>query len=348
MQPWLKNFHIPTNFEFPVTEITSLENFHEDFRPGVWKAAVALTEPGTLNIAAFDSTSCGVVANNRHHNTRYGSVFFGHTHSGINQFRSSSQYAIAGAHFTEVDLSTFDINEQLSLIETNSITSGSFQLPKLNQCVFNVIDPSDTTIDDPELPGQLQIQSLDAGDISITGSGQLIQIEKRQFNDFISYSSGLLDGNLYGSKEVYTVEGSGGPDVSSFQVSLAASPKWNLQSPSLEATAINTDQDLQLIWDGNGGLGEVLVSLSGIGNPGVYLIQCLFADDGNGSIESGLLKQLKENLNENTSGGITIPSKAGLVLSGRSNYEFFNTADNDLDFGIFLITSHVSAFYDLQ
>lgn len=343
LKPWLKNFEFPTGFQLPITEITDMSTFPFDFDPGIWQAAVALTEPGTLNIVAFATSACAAVDRNIDGNITIGTVLL--SHSKINGGLSVSEDLVtAGASFSLIELDPSALNSQ---IDSNLGTSNdsNFTIPEINQCVFNRIDIP-PIIDNPE-PTDITIQGLDAGDITISSATQPFLINKNLANDFIIYT-GSPDPSFYQEGVVYTAEGTGSNELSHFKTSITGVKPIQLQNPSLNQTTIQTGQDLNLIWNGNGGLGEIYATLAGVDSNGSSIIFCRFIDDGNGTINSNLLTQLKASLGTLTIGDFAIPTKATFVMTGRSDYKFFNTDALELDYGIFMTSSSISSSYDLE
>ena len=343
LKPWLSGVSLPQTFNYPVTPIVTLPNV---LPSGVWTAFAALTEPGTTDIISIDLAPFNILPDTAS-GSSYGSLYL-----SLSQTPTGTNVA-AGGTFAQTSNAIQDL-----------IESFDGQQPGLEQCVFNEV-----TIDISNIEG-IQLTTLDAGDAlqlsSSTGlSASLFKNVDAESLGYALYAApdGQLGSSFFQGDANYTFQGFGGPDIQPFTVGVRAPPPLTLTQPMLSSSAShNTTGDLQLMWNGNGGVGEVHASLSGTDLSKVYIISCRFADDGNASIPSGLLAQLKEKLG---SGTITIPGLEipgleipGLEIPGlgtiatlsvsRSNYSMFNTANTSLSYGVATVDSGVSMQLTLQ
>ncbi len=216
------------------------------------------------------------------------------------------------------------VEGSLSLLRsaTNVIAMGSFsrqvpppdltvQYPQLEECLFSETPPFD-----PEDPPSPHLQPFDAGPALqlVRGDGQALTLA-RQYHSLLDdisiayYPEGgiSVDPEFYQGGQSYVLSGSGGPDVGPFETPpVVAPPALDLVSPTEPAPPPfilhhSADQPLQLLWNGNNGVGEVEVLLDGIGSAAVYRIWCRFIDDGNAEIPSALLAQVRDGLKKDPS-----------------------------------------------
>ncbi len=302
LDPWLKKFSLPLNFKFPTTEITNLDSFTSDLTPGIWRAAIALTEPNTLNIIAYNEKSFLIddpITSN-------GAKFV--------NFLMSDQHLAA-------NLSSYSTS--LDLIPHIKTQWGS-TTPTINQCVFyrqfSLIE--------------LNLQPLDVGNVNLFGGNQSLSLTKRQASDLM-YTSKLTE-NFYQAGANYVLQGTGGSELSAFSVSSTSVPRLELISPTVAETVIDSNSDLNLVWNGNNDIGLVTASIVGVVfdsesfTSELYVISCRFSNDGNGAIPSNLLKQFKDK---------DIPEVSMSV--NHKIITLFNTKENNLDMGVFVIQSGV-------
>ncbi len=174
--------------------------------------------------------------------------------------------------------------------------------PELGECRFSVLphlDPGDIEYDTPRF--------FDAGPALqvVRGDGQaltLVRYETAYSVEYAPEGSAPVDPEFYRGGQSYVFSGSGGPDVGPFETPpVVAPPALDLVSPTEPATPPfilhhNVDQPLQLVWNGNNGVGEVEALLDGIGSAAGYRIWCRFIDDGNAEMPSALLAQVRDGL----------------------------------------------------
>ena len=181
--------------------------------------------------------------------------------------------------------------------------------PELGECRFNVLphlDPGDIGFYTP--------RSFDAGPALqlVRGDGQALTLA-RQYSllediSIAYYPEGgiSVDPEFYRGGQSYVFSGSGGPNVGPFETPpVVAPPALDLVSPAESAPPYilhhNADQPLQLVWNGNNGVGEVEILLDGIGSAAGYRIWCRFIDDGHAEIPSALLAQVRDGLKKDPS-----------------------------------------------
>lgn len=350
LHPWVSGLVLPQNFEYPATP---LQPVPADLPPGIYTAFAALTEPGTINIISLDTAQFsklddtpGAVFGS---GERYGFVSLSH-------FQTATESSVsAGGSF---------IQDETEDGVGDFIEDFQGEVPDLDQCVY-----SESTFDYTQLPA-VQISTLDAGQsLELTSpAGTSAFLQKEATGEFISYSteSEQLDPNFY-QDGTYTFFGPGGPDVSPFSVSVSAPGSLTLTQPAVSTSAThNAASDLQLVWNGNGSVGEVYVSISAtdFSTSSSLSIDCRFIDDGSAAVPANLLTQLKDNMGDGGSlttelpgfevpefdiPDVDIPELGGQVnLSvSRQDYSLF-TAEETLDYGIASVSSGVSMPLTLQ
>ncbi len=104
------------------------------------------------------------------------------------------------------------------------------------------------------------ITYLDAGSISVTGPGGTLQLTKAVQGQIIAYEVNFPAGFFPASGGTFTFQGTGGPDVGPFTVSVTDSSPlvWTNQSA---ITAVNRAQGVTVTW--TGGVPGTYVSISG-------------------------------------------------------------------------------------
>lgn len=337
-EPLLSNFTLPASFTYPATPLYNLSGVPGGLVNGIWFAAAALTVPGTGQLLSFDTVPFQVIDENAT-GSAYGAVILSHeqTSEGI-KVDASAAFVQAGGNFNDL------------------ITNYEGNQPGLNACVFNEIP-----IDFTNIQG-LSIQTLDAGE-SITmapGSGNSATLTKdanAQALGFTFYSANV-DASFYQGGATYSSSnGSGGPGLGGFNVSVKAPAALNLSSPDISSTiSHDASTDLDLTWNGANDIGEVEANLSGGDQSNTYSIDCRFSDDGNGTIPANLLTQLRDKLQSGSSSipglppGTSIPgfgTTANLNVM-RIEYTLFNTAQSELSMGIATASSGADGEVNLE
>lgn len=348
LRPWLPGFTLPRNFNFPLSPLFQVK---QGLQPGLWRAFAAFTVPGTLQILSLDLTPFSIVSNV----------------AGGASFGALTMTQMQTATATEVDAGGIFIQSDKDLDSTLQGYEG--QRPGLNQCVFTQVP-----IDFGTIPN-INFITLDAGNaLEVSSSvGSVVQLPKDMDAagfGFTVYNTpdGQPPSGFYRGGVNYTFKGFGGPQVSSFIVSVNAPTPLNLTQPAMGSFAThNSATNLPLVWDGNKGVGEVSVSLSGSDFSNVNSIECRFVDDGSGSVPSSLLVQLRDSLSGGFGGipgipGIELPPGVelppGFELPGlgtsvtldvsRTNSTLFNTVGGDLSYGFAAIDAGASLSITLQ
>jgi hypothetical protein len=296
LQPWLPNFRLPANFTFPATFIFDASRLPGGLKPGIWYAAVALTEPGTLKFVDVALKPFRVVDEGSGSGTAYGSVELSRaqTYYGTNVW--------AGGIFLDAAASLDDFK--------NAYLGDT---PGVNECkLYEIpVDLSAFT--------EFDINTLDAGPaLAVVKGGQKLSMPKD--GDALAFDYDVYSASpattFYQGGVPYRFEGYGGSDVGSFSISLGAPQPLTLTNPPVSAShAHNASQPLNVRWTGGGGFGEVDVSLSGGTLSVAVTIHCRFSDDGRGTIPANLITQMKAILDESTSDpSIPIPGFEDIEL----------------------------------
>ena len=350
LTPWLSSFTLPAGFEFSATEIFNAAQLPGDLVPGVWYAAIALTEPGTLNFVAVALAPFRVVDEASNDGTVYGSVSLSRLQSnvGVN--------VEAGGVFVDVDGTLDDLKDAYL-----------GNPPDIDQCVLYEIPIDISAIPD------LDVNTQDAGSsLRVVKPGTVLQVPKDSDSasqGFEVYSASAST-DFYQGNVVYRFEGNGGMDIGGFATSVKAPPPLTLSQPPVTGVySHNASTPLQLMWDATAGLGEVNVSLVGSTLSTVVTIDCRFADDGKGIIPANLISQMKSILDQSSSdspfgdlgdlgdfGDLELPPGFELPIlptqvtlsAARIAFTLFNTVAGDLNVGIASIQSGASVSVDLQ
>jgi len=344
LRPWLSHFILPANFHFPATAIELPQTLRTDTKPGVWYAAAALTEPGTMNLLALEMIPFAVTQGGAN------SVRYGVLSLSIHQSTSGIETQASGIFY-----------EAQSSDLASLVRSISGVAPQLDQCVFNEI-----TLDLSVALSGRSINTLDAGPaLTLLGNGEQT-IPKSTLDQTHVYgtNAGQLATSYYQGGTRYRYQGPGGTNIAPFVTAdLPAPPPLQLFEPALSLQSHPVSQNLLLKWQGQHGVGEVIVSLSSATLSKIYSINCRFVDDGTGEIPAALLNELKSKLATTNSGGIVIPGLGEIQLPGgfnlptanqatlsisRSRYTLFNTVNRDLHFGTFGIYAGASLSFRLE
>jgi hypothetical protein len=340
LKPWLSSYTLPGNFNLPSTELFTLPL---TVPPGIYSAFIALTAPGsTTNIKSLEIVPI-VVAPVAANSSSFGalSMSYWQTPGGIS--------VDAGGAFIQSDI---DLKQSLASYEGEQ--------PPLDQCVLNEIP-----IDFGSIP-TINFSTLDAGNslqlsAATVGSTNLVKDPEAGSLGYTFYAApeGEPTTGFYSGKSNYTFRGFGGPQVSSFAVSVQAPSPLNLTQPAPGISFLhNALNDLVLEWSGNNGIGTVDASISGSSLSKIYSIDCRFVDDGSASVPTALLVQLRDNLSD---GGFGIPGfelPDGFEIPGfgatttleisRGQQAFFQTTQSDLTLGIANIEAGASVPMTLE
>ncbi len=342
LTPWLSNFTIPANFELENTKITDLSQVPGGLTPGIWQTFFALTDPGTLNITDIEFSQLNVVADNSNVNSssgnRFGFVNISHAQN-LNEITSVG----ASASFNQVENNLPEF-----------INSFQSETPDIDQCVFTEI-----SLDTASTVSTNTVSfDLDAGNLNVSSNGNSLNLTKETSNGSIHYFS-TFNETIFENARNFTVTGSGGPDVGSFQITLPSLSIFRLLSPSTNSNLLlNPDQDFSISWESNNSGQEVFAQLASTNldftnpqNSQTAFIYCRFVDDGSGVIKRELIQQLEQFSANNTITppvGLDIPELENLLNSlaltfviSRNDSVFFNTSAPDLDYAIATISSHI-------
>ncbi len=244
LRPWLPGFTLPQNFNFPASPLFQVGN---SLQPGIWSAFAAFTVPGTLEILSLDITPFSVISNV----------------AGGASFGALSMTHMQTAAGTEVDAGGLFIQSDGNL--DSALQGYEGQQPGLDQCVFTQI-----AIDLGAVPN-INFVTLDAGNTLQVSSavGGAVPLPKDLDAAGFGYTlysaaEGQPTAGFFQSGVNYIFEGFGGTQVGAFAVSVNAPAPLNLTQPAMGSFAThNAAAALPLVWDGNMGVGDVHVSLSG-------------------------------------------------------------------------------------
>ncbi|MBN1591651.1 MAG: hypothetical protein JW941_00215 [Candidatus Coatesbacteria bacterium] len=189
---------------------------------------------------------------------------------------------------------------------------------------------------------------LDAGDkIDMHGSPMgTVELTKFEFMDMIMYSTDELEPSYYSGGTNFTFQGYGGPDVGAFSGSVEAPAIVELYAPTLAPVpTISRSSSLNVEWNGTGS-GFVYVSVTSFEiDPSTYMpkryscVNCVFEDDGDGTIPSDMMGQLFPS----TGISYFLPS----FSISRANHSSFNASGLSEE-GMLYSTAEVYGDIDLQ
>ena len=311
LTPWLRGFRLPEGFRFPATEVFAANGIPGGLTLGIWRAAAALTVPGTLNVIALETAPFSVL-DPKARAQLLGNVSLDHRQTTFGADMEASGLFIEGSG---------DLESLFALVGSTS------DQPPLEQCELGQISA--------DVMDLFSLPTLDGGQ-SLTVSGNQQSVNLPRDPDFAMF--GLIayvtpDGqpptSFYQPGNTYRFQGSGGADIGPFTVSLAAPMPLVLSQPALSDPAgHDASNDLVLKWNGNNGVGNVLVDLWGAETVTLdaftqAYISCRFADDGHAVISAALLTQL---LDLQPNGRVDLEVY-------RFAYTLFDTESRDLDLG---------------
>ena len=314
--PWLSSFVLPANFKLPVTLLGNLNNFPGGLKPGSYHLVVAFTSPNTLDILSFNKVAFKVINMN-------GTL----TNGGIQLSRANG----GSQPILNIEVGP----EILEIIKTQTIPltvgQAAFHREKLPSNFKEEIDKIYTNIEQckfSELPFENPV-GIDAGSSLSLNSSMVgsIVLEKIDNND-IGYGNFFIADSFYQAGQSYTVLSNGSADIPAFSVTTVAPKEIFVTQPSTFLTNVDSSQDFVIQWQGNDGVGEIDILLSGVNESGTaHSISCRVADDGELAIPSELLVQLRDAVTLTNFFG----EQVNATLSfGRSQFEFINNDDKDI------------------
>jgi hypothetical protein len=284
--PWLPSFSLPANFRLTPTFIDKLNTFPGGLQPGAYQLVAGFTRPGTLDITSLDGRSF-LVADPSEDWTNQGISFFrGDTPATV----PTGVVVSANTSFSRVKYDRARLAEHIRSTE-----------PVIESCLYN------------ELPrvlevvvGEANLTSLDAGNtLHLIAPGLVVRrLDQLVLNNGdLTYASGDLPASNYQAGKLYTVTGAGGPDIGPFSIDAVAPQLMSVTAPNLASAQaeIDTSQPLTVSWNGNDGIGEVMVVLSAsLSLEAPQEVICRFADDGQAQIPAALLARLQTALLQNS------------------------------------------------
>ncbi|HHJ38854.1 MAG: hypothetical protein AXA67_00245 [Methylothermaceae bacteria B42] len=335
LKPWLPSFRVPAGFKYEPHVFFNLQQFPH-LSAGPWRAAAAVTKPGTLEIISFASQWINVMVPDSA-GSRFG--FLTMNDSKVGQTISQN----ASGSFIEFNFGGQLDPDKIDQIIKNMAASS---VP-IDQCQYtetkSKFDPLNP------LPGTSPV-FLDAGEKLTLSSegGNTVDVpvnDNLKAAGFFIYQADL-PGGFYEGQGKYTFAGEGGSQIGPFSTTLRAPAPLVLTSPNFSSGVFlhPASSDLALQWNGQNSQGSLDVTVStssfDIGNIGgdvvVKTIRCRFVDDGQASIPGALLSRLDKQFGPAT------------FNAARSRQTAFNTEDGALDFGLYSINTSVSGSLALQ
>ncbi len=318
--PWLPLFKLPSGFEFSAAPVTDAANFPSGIVPGLWHAGVALTKPGTLELLSVQTVPFTVLLEKNGVESKFARVLL---------TLENDRVTLQGGFLSLSGI--FD--KAVSLIVGPQVEIEQCSLGK-----FNV----DVRSFNPEVNAKF----LDAGSnfIVTANSGIEQRLIKNDPVAFMNYGTNPNPNpnppvEFYQAGETYTLTSLGGADLGSINVSVIAPHPVEVFQPNLaDPLVINSEENLALLWNGNDGIGEVIVTILGLNlTTDSYMVKCRFADDGSAFVPATLLKQLKGFTNL----GI-FPPELNIERTAVAQYR---TPDERLDYGFFEVRAISSAIF---
>lgn len=333
LSPWLPLLELAASFEFPATFITDTANFPGGITPGLWLAGVALTKPGTFEFISVETVPFSILP-------------------VVDQVdRKFAQIAL----ILDNDMRRLENGKVIMKVTLNAgflSVSGNFTnaiafivgpQAEIEQCSLGVFKFDVPTLN---LEPEINATFLDAGsELFVTANSgaqqKLVNIAPRGFSNYATQPEPPIE--FYQVGETYTINSLGGADIGSFNASAKAPQLIIVSQPNIASPfIINPEQNLNLQWNGNDGIGEVIVTLLAPNLLGTdnnsYMIKCRFADDGVATVPTALLKQLKDLTNP----GIIFLPEFSIKRAITSQYR---TSDKALDYGFFEIQTITSSSY---
>jgi len=359
LKPWLPSFQLKSGVKVNPIPLTDLKNLPFELTPGNWRLAGAITKPGTLEFLSLDIQSFLVTdqSTNAEGGLRIGNLTVSEFRSAISTLPAStptiSSTRSASGTFIQLcpNQSFGDTGDELM--------SQFLDKQTIDQCEMittNDIDPGEDPGKDPNTCAdalslnageKLELVSDQAGSIDVPlspGSGPSME--------FFYFAQ--LPETFFQTEARYTFSGTGGPHIGSFSTSATLAPLTVTAPDLLSGTAIlNPGAPLDVRWNGQGGQGTVFVTLTAVGlnfdlespsnaTTDTRTIHCRFQDDGNGTIPGELIEKLTDGLASSP------PFSTPIVMSVyRHRATFFNTNNNELDYGMYTLISGESGSLQL-
>lgn len=276
-KPWISSFSLPANFTLAATLVGNLDNFPSGLEPGVYILFVALTQPGTLDILALNSSSFAILKPNNSFLAAAVSLTHLNTVNGPAPFDK----LIATGAFLRADFNTSDILEWQTQFN-----------PDIDHCIFY---HGPTTLD--VFVGEENVSYLDAGTaLELTSPTENISLARQFFKDKTVYTDANVNKDFYQAGVSYTALGFGSANIPAFSGTVVAPQEIIVTQPDLDRLEkIDSNKDLLVRWQGLQGIGAVEVQLQG---GATNSIRCRFIDDGEGIIPSALIVQLRDAISD--------------------------------------------------
>ena len=316
LSPLYPSVELPAGFEFPVTLLANAPGFPAEFMPGLWHAGVALTIPGSFEIISSQIVPFSMFFSTEGIERKFGKVLLKLEDDNV---------TLQGGFLS------------LSGIFSDTVAFIDGPQTEIEQCSMGIIGFNILSFE-PDINARF----LDAGSnfFVTANSGVEQKLTKSDPKAFTNYSTTApnLPFEFYQTGETYTLTSQGGADIGSFRASVIA-PRpivvMNYPNPA-EPLVINSNQNLELQWNGNDGIGEVIVTLLVPSfTSDTYIIKCRFADDGIASVPSNLLNQLDKIVNPKN----FLPPQVSISRTATAQYR---TAEEKLDYGYFEIRAVTS------
>ena len=323
LDPWLKSLKLPKDFHFPAQLVTELSKLPTK-ESGIWQAAAAITEPGTLNVISIATQEFSNILKNGDANSS------ADPRVGIVVLQSLTQSSTGFEFLTPFGVFWFSEDEP-NFGNTLSINfpNSAFNNAPIEGCIFEqpLLDNLNTN--------DFQVATLDAGKLDLTSSSTgLYHIPNTTsfFNrifkdDFINQESLKIEPGVK-----YTLSGEGGADIGAFSLSLTAPESVSFTTPSGKGIVTQTaSKDMTIKWPKGKGQEVVLVSIKHSNTQGNQraAISCQFVDDGNATIPSAQLEKMKEYI-----GNSAVTS---FLTISRNSSGLIKPKGNNLDYGVFSV-----------
>jgi len=347
LQPWLSSYNLKPGVKVNPIRLADLDNLPFKLTPGNWRLAGAITKPGTLEFLSLDIQSFLVTdsSTNDGDGLRIGNLTVSEFQTAISSF-SETAPTVSTVRNASGTFMRICPNQDFGDV-SDELMSQLLDKQAIDQCEMIVADDIDTddTNANPEscadalslnAGGELKLVSDQAGSVSVPlNSGSLPSLTFFYFAE--------LPKTFFQTQAIYTFSGSGSPDIGPFSTSATIAPLTVTAPDLLSGTAVlDPDAPLNVRWNGQGGQGMIIVTLTSRGfnlesSPAgsatdIRTIYCRFQDDGEGEVPADLISRLTE--------GLTNSSLFPIVMTvSRQRTTFFNTDGNELDYGIYTLIS---------
>ena len=321
--PWLAGFALPADFSLVGSRVTVLPALGA----GLYTLYTGLARPGTLDLLYLGEAPFLVVRGGSK-GVRLGSL-------RLSTFNTTG---LAGVG-TYSEVRGRFIGSDGTLDATRRVLDGIE--PALDRCVFNErpLNPFDGA-------GDLQLMTLDVGpsllvqamsDGVIVGKVSLYQSLFEEALGLFEYETSTgtelpavsVDPALY-----YTFSAPGGSQLSGFRATVHGVGSLRLSHPTFyDHPGWDVADDLDMRWNGNRGIGEVVVRAHAENHTLHCSVDCRFVDDGVGEIPAFLLQKLWN------CGRQSYQAVGGSLMVSRQRYQFFDTLRDELDYGVVSIRS---------